>query len=852
LPISGNSPPNGAARPEMIRARPTGPVHAGLALTVLILIPAVAASMDLARIRDVRNASHPDAAESIDPATFRALRDFAGDDLVGRDGILARIGFDLLLLHHEQRLHRRTAGAAPFRSSLVGILHGEQSVLIDLVAQEHDIPALHRAANRLGLEDGHARGRILSGWFPIAALTELARTPGLAYARPVHVVSHAGAVTSQGDIAHGAATVRNIDGFDGSGVTVGVLSDSYDCLGGAANDVATGDLPADIRVLEDISECAGAVDEGRAMMQIVHDLAPAAAQVFHSAFNGTAAFAAGIEALADTGGAEVIVDDVGILNEPWFQDGIVARAAAGVVADGIAYFSSAGNLARQSYESDFRPSGVAGAFGERHDFDENAGIDTLQTLTIPAGATVRFYLQWDQPFFSTSGPPGASSEMALVIYAGGAALFASSDANVGADAFDFLGITNGGTADGSIAIAVERIAGPPPARIKYVYIGPLQVDEYAADTRAATVLGHANAAGVRAVGAANYRQTPAFGRSPPRLESFSSRAGVTIRLDINGAPIDEPRRKPEIVAADGVDTTFFGSTDPDASGFPNFFGTSAAAPHAAAIAALMKAADAKLAPGAVYGLLQDTAIDMEAAGLDDSSGYGLIQAAPAIVLAARAQGGTVIGFSSAPDGTPVDGSAAADLYAAAGVTLVDSDPATPGFTSVAGPPEPSNAGTGINGPYLQVAGVAGIATFLDLELIAPVQQVMFRYATPAGGIRVTARNTAGTVIAENNVTASLPFVVPGEPDWLTAGTGVQSREGIARVRIEPLAASDPLIVDNVLLRPELAPPDEDIPLPAGAWLVLGLLIAFQGVRAARRTNRLEITTTAAASDNAIA
>ena len=139
----------------------------------------------------------------------------------------------------------------------------------------------------------------------------------------------------------------------------------------------------------------------------------------------------------------------------------------------------------------------------------------------------------------------------------------------------------------------------------------------------------------RAVGAAFYAETPAFGQDPPLLEPFSSAGPQGIYFDILGSPLPTPeiRQKPEIVAPDGTNTTFFGIDTPDdADTFPNFFGTSAAAPHAAAVAALMLEADPSLTPNDIYQALQDTAIDMLSPGFDYDSGFGLIDAVAAYDL----------------------------------------------------------------------------------------------------------------------------------------------------------------------------------------------------------------------------
>ena len=66
---------------------------------------------------------------------------------------------------------------------------------------------------------------------------------------------------------------RSTFGLTGTGVIVGVLSNSFNCLGGGAADMANGDL-SPVTVIQEISSCTGANDEGRAMLQIVHDVAP--------------------------------------------------------------------------------------------------------------------------------------------------------------------------------------------------------------------------------------------------------------------------------------------------------------------------------------------------------------------------------------------------------------------------------------------------------------------------------------------------------------------------------------------------------------------------------------------------
>ncbi len=508
------------------------------------------------------------------------------------------------------------------------------AVVIDATAQ-NDARDLLTDLQRLGLTGAAVSGRVVSGKLPLGSIGALGRLTSAHSIRPAAATTLTGSVNGQGDPAMNTDTFRAAVPVTGAGNIVGTLSDSYDCLGGAPAGVASNDLPAGVNVLDDTA--CPATDEGRGMMELIHDVAPGAGQAFHTAFTGQAGFAQGILDLA-AAGADIINDDVGYFAEPMFQDGIIAQAVDQVVGMGIPYYSSAGNANADSYEQAFRPgpnecteSGVA---RPGHDFDPGPGVDTRQRITFPSGQTV-LSLQWDQPFFSVSGPPGSASDIDVCFYTtGGVFIGGAFSPNAGGDPVEVVGISNPGPPV-SLDIAIPRYSGPSPGRLKYVmFRASASIDQFA--TNSSTSVGHNNAAGASATGAAFALQTPRFGVNPPLLEPFSSRGGTPILFNTAGAPIAPVvRQTPDVTGPDGANTTFFGTdsaADPDA--LPNFFGTSAAAPHVAALAALLRQLNPGWTPAQLNSFLETTAIDMGPPGYDRDSGHGLVQVGPALLAAA--------------------------------------------------------------------------------------------------------------------------------------------------------------------------------------------------------------------------
>jgi PKD repeat protein len=598
------------------------------------------------------------AADSAVPAQQRP-----GQHGLFKAAQMSKASTPLVRVLSEYRAHVNQGRRTDFKPSDSFLLITAGRVLIDARATA-DGAALLDDLNRLGLLNGALYKNLVSGLLPVAAINQAVALASLrSISAAIAPVNNAGSVTSQGDSALRALAGRNTYSVDGTGVTVGVLSDSYDSLGGAAADVVSGDLPAGVQVIGGESTYCGTVvfciDEGRAMAQIVYDMAPGVDILFHTGLATKADYASAILSLA-AAGADVIVDDLLYLNEPMFQDGIVAQAVDTVTAGGVAYYSAAGNAGDASYEAAFEDSGeifciefflpigdcdpIYERVGIMHDFNPGPGVDLYQSVTVPIGSTLTVALQWDQPF----GGAGARNDHDIVLLDQTGGIYFEISANdnvVTGEGWEVLQFQNHefvgyGTAF-NLIITYDDVDSlePPASLVKMVVFGSNStLNEF--QTNSATLFGHANAEGAAAVGAAFFADTPAFGIDPPVLEPYSSRGGTPILFASNGSPLGSPviRSKPEMTAVDGVNTTFFFNDTHGNDGIDDFFGTSAAAPHAAGIAALLLQAQPGSTPQQLNAALQGSAIDMNLAGFDHDSGYGLIQANAAIAALLAAGG----------------------------------------------------------------------------------------------------------------------------------------------------------------------------------------------------------------------
>ncbi|HEY1871882.1 MAG TPA: hypothetical protein VGG71_12540, partial [Chitinophagaceae bacterium] len=398
---------------------------------------------------------------------------------------------------------------------------------------------------------------IITGLIPIANLDKLnALSAYINYTRPVFPPKkNSGLITSNGDIAQKSDFVRGGYGVYGENVTVGVLSDSYNNLGLANVDVANDDLPGigninnpnPVNVLQDYPATSlnRGTDEGRAMLQIIHDVAPKAKLAFRTGFVSEGDFALGVKQLADSANCDVIVDDITYVTEPFFRDGFVAQAANYVHSKNKTYVSAAGNYGGQSYSANFNPVPAPnGMSGFAHNFNTSGGTDLYQQLSFAPG-TYTIVLQWDNDFYSLGQANPTPNDLDFYLADNnGAILFGMNTNNFHKDPIEVLSFQVLGNTTANLVIVSAN--GSTNVKFKYIILrGNAQILEY--NTGNSTIVGQANADGALTVGAVRYTLTPAYGVASPTVESFSS---------IGGTPVNGVlRNKPDICAPDGGNTT---------------------------------------------------------------------------------------------------------------------------------------------------------------------------------------------------------------------------------------------------------------------------------------------------------
>ncbi|WZO99777.1 Ig-like domain-containing protein [Isosphaeraceae bacterium EP7] len=519
------------------------------------------------------------------------------------NGPLANLGTKLVTVYQE---FKGAGFPVQFRSSLAEVVQIKGNRVGIDVKINGDMKAGLTALTNLGFTVGalDTVTNVAEGTIPIANLPTLARTPQVLAVAPIlrPKLATQGIAPNQADTSMLVATARTQFGLTGAGVKIGVLSDSVNLvtnpngLVGLAGSVQTGDLPSNVTVLEDLAAGDGGTDEGRAMLEEIYDLAPGAQLFFATAFTGPVGFANNIRALA-AAGAQVIVDDVGYGSQPFFQDGVISQAVSDVRNQyNVLYFSAAGNSADQGYESAFRATNTTvGSLGSGTymDFDPGPGVTTQLPVTVTAGGAIDF--QYDQPFYTTSGV--TSNVDFFLLNADGSVAASGTDNNVATQTPDEF-VAN--IPAGSYTAVIKVISGPSIGRVRFSNFSRSDVTVShqfgtAGDTSYPATSGQSTSADGIGVGA-----VPWFNLAPDyatnRNESFSSFGPANFLFDATGNRLSsiQRRQKPDISATDGINTSFFGGqftpgvVPGNVDTLYNFFGTSAAAPNAAAVAALMK------------------------------------------------------------------------------------------------------------------------------------------------------------------------------------------------------------------------------------------------------------------------
>ena len=517
------------------------------------------------------------------------------------------------------------------------------------------------------------RERLITVYLPFDKIEDVASLEEVRIIRPITGgVTNEGSVVTEGDVVHHAVKVRSDLGVKGDSINVGVISDG--CASWAMS-LGSGDLPATFgppNFTFSVGPKSGAGDEGTAMMEIIHDLAPNAALYFYGALHdakGSAAHVEAIQVLVREKHCRIIVDDLTWFDQPMFEDGTpattgtVAAAAKWANDTGVVYISSAGNwadgppdiLSRSHYQAmynDNNPGQNNNAkpipppntppwnvpaippaspvplamwpYRDLHNFNPVAGgpIDPGLMVTVPGfhpplesePTTLQVILEWaDPPGLPNDPDPWGSSADDYDLYLYDAGFMHQITASITVqnghqNPYEYLSWQNYSSNDSAVNIVINHLDTIPPhhpPKLLGLYISGCQWAEYF--TPQNSIWGQPGIPEVIATGAVPFNNIGA-------IEPFSSHGNYDVYV-----PGYVSREKPDVVGVDGVTVSGTGGTFP-----PPFFGTSAAAPHIAGLAALLLSACPQLTPAQVHAKFERTAIPDGGPGFNAAFGNGFL------------------------------------------------------------------------------------------------------------------------------------------------------------------------------------------------------------------------------------
>lgn len=451
----------------------------------------------------------------------------------------------------------------------------------------------------------------LQGWIPLASLKEVNEISGVykisrpAYAYPADILA-AGSSMTEGVSVMNAAPWHTA-GITGNGVKVGIIDGGFTGF----NSLLGTDLPASVTSKNFVDgETDPMVDgttiHGTACAEIVHDVAPGA-DLYLAKVNTDLDLQEAMLWLKDTHQVDVITTSLA-----WFNI---------TPGDGTGEFATWVNQARSAdilwttASGNYRENHWGGTFSDT-DADEFHNFSTLFNdgclgpsglcYLLPSGVPISIYLRWDdwtsvdqdydlwlvrctEDWSSCSaydgswdlqdGSPGQTPTEAIFTWTSGA------------DAFYLL--------------AIERWSSTRNVHFELISVEwPLEYQVY---TRSIANL--ADAPGAVTVAALDvvspYPQEAYSSEGPTNGPGGTAAGGFT---------------KPDISAFANVSTESYGPT--------GFNGTSAATPHVAGAAALVKSAYPSFTPDQIQTYLETNAVDMGPGGMDTLFGYGRLMLPP--------------------------------------------------------------------------------------------------------------------------------------------------------------------------------------------------------------------------------